>query len=467
MAEKKEDTFSANSLLVESAFSYTKIQSLTEDINQDLLALYQQPIFSDEGKITFNHLLFDSGRYQTYLLTQSVNYQFLMSVLLEPDFIIEDFCEHYYISRATLHRKITPIRQYLQKRRVNLNLTKMTLKGSESYIRSFYFHMSWHISAGNDILNQPVIKHSFAQFASWNEPWDSHLCHRQARLYLAIAQLRLEQGNSIEAFDYSLYHFPKRHRTIDHFFSTFTQTERQNHAEQNFFYYFIIYMPIYLTSKDPRIPIVEASLRQADFESVLPNYLTNYIANLIEEDIDYQDLFLFQLNFYKLLITLKLRQQSSVPITFQNNTYTQFANDHFKNKISKQLAKHFTRLSKQPRFRWIHACLPELVDSTTRLVLPYAKRENKADFVAVGIQKDPNYFLIQEITTLCETLPFVKAEMFSHVTEKHYDVIITNSVHEKGDGLEDTLLFTLQNGDFSYTKLLSLLESQHEEKAEV
>ncbi|KAF1303498.1 helix-turn-helix domain-containing protein [Enterococcus sp. JM9B] len=140
--EKKETTFFANSLLADCDFSYTKIQSLLDTINQDMLTLYNRSLFSESGKIIFDSQLFDSGSYRTYLLNKSIAYQFLLNILINPEDQLVDFCESHYLSRATIHRKMRMVKEYLSSQNVNLNLTGMTLSGSESFIRTFYFHLS-------------------------------------------------------------------------------------------------------------------------------------------------------------------------------------------------------------------------------------------------------------------------------------------------------------------------------------
>lgn len=455
--EKKETTFFANSLLADCDFSYTKIQSLLDTINQDMLTLYNRSLFSESGKIIFDSQLFDSGSYRTYLLNKSISYQFLLNILINPEDQLVDFCESHYLSRATIHRKMRMVKEYLSSQNVNLNLTGMTLSGSESFIRTFYFHLSWLATSGNDILELEYIQASFAKFEDWQETWDIKLCQIQIHLLLAISQLRLEQGYTVETTDFSDYYFPQVHPTIQSFFDHFALKENTQ-AEISFFYFQLLYLPLYLTKDDPRISIVEKNLHQLNLVDTLPGYLQTYIETVLDKTLGQEATYLLNLNFNNLFARLNLRKKSPTFSFFQNHTSSLLVSDKFYHKINRKFLKLLNRMAKQEEFLWLKNCLPELADHCTLLILPYVKRENKADYVSIGIQNDPNHFLIQEIIDFCTKFPFVKYELFSDYNQNKYDLIISNTTPSIQIFTSKTPFFSLQHGAFSYGKLLELFE---------
>jgi hypothetical protein len=67
--------------------------------------------------------------------------------------------------------------------------------------------------------------------------------------------------------------------------------------------------------------------------------------------------------------------------------------------------------------------------------------------------------LIQDVLRFCQNLPFVKIELFNSKAFSDYDLIVSNNNLAK-ETTENRQLFSLQNGNFSYANLLSILEKQ-------
>lgn len=96
------------------------------------------------------------------------------------------------------------------------------------------------------------------------------------------------------------------------------------------------------------------------------------------------------------------------------------------------------------------------------MILPYVKSEISTDLVSVGLQDDPDSFLIQDVLRFCSNIPFINIELFNANDKKTYDFIITN--HDQSLTRPKLPNFTLKNGHFTYSGLLTALEKQYQLK---
>ncbi|HJE15952.1 MAG TPA: helix-turn-helix domain-containing protein [Lapidilactobacillus dextrinicus] len=451
---------SIHSLVDRLPFSYTKIQNLLTEINLDFIICYRQPLLTNKGQIDFCETLFDVGSYQAYLLHQSTVYQFFLSMLLYPDDLLVDYCEQNDISRSTVHRKLTPLKRYLKTLNLNLNLERMCFSGSEAAIRAFYLQLFWLTNGGQDVLEFPYVQENLAATNDWSENWGANVCYQQGRLALAITLLRSKSGNFIKDNQRCKdYLFPTVASQIHSFFMALTPDTIIAKAELNYFYYSILYQPIYLSLDDPRVSLARQNLAQLDCIRQLPHSLLDCVRGLLRDDLHPHELELFWVNFYNLFATVQLWSNTPVPLILRNSIAAPRRNPKLATQIQRQLAKTLQQLTRQKKTAWLSENLLIIAQSLTYLILPFAKPTATNELLRVGIQDDPNSFLIQDVLRFCQNLPFVKIELFNSKAFSDYDLIVSNNNLAK-ETTENCQLFSLQNGNFSYANLLSLLEKQ-------
>ncbi len=459
LSENNLEYFSTRSLLKKTSFSYNKTRNFLLEINLDLIKLYQRSLFADNGQIHFQKSRFNLGQYQTFLLSHSVTYQFLLDLLIYPYDTLTDYCEQNNVSRSTIHRKLEPLRHYLKTLGIHLNINKMILTGSEIAIRAFYLQTLW-LGDSQDYLkyNTEVIEIS-AQLDRWIEPWGNQINYQRGRLALVIAYFRIKAAQLVADNDrYTDYLFPNFQPIIQQFFAQICPNDLSANAELYYFYYDQFYQPIYLSIVDQRLPLVRQNLKQLEFIKHLPLSLINCVKGMLRKDLLTSELELFQLNFYNLFANVQLWESIPASLVLRNTLAISHRNHSLLTAIQRHLVPVLKQVAKQKKTAWLAKNIESVALSCAQLVLPYVNPEISTNLVNVGLHNDPDSFLIQDVLRFCSNIPFINIELFNADRSATYDFIITNHPQPENKQLP---IFTLNNGYFSYSGLLTALEHQY------
>lgn len=463
LSENNLEYFSTHSLLKKVPFSYNKIKKLLLEINLDLLNLYQCSLFADNSQIYFQKSRFDLGHYQTFLLRHSTTYQFLLALLQYPQDTLTDYCDQNSISRSTIHRKLEPLRHYLETLGIHLNIDKMVLTGSEAAIRAFYLQTLWLGGDQDSLMTHPEIIEVLTPLDHWTEAWGNQMNYEQGRLALVIAYFRIKAHQIVGTNDrFNNFLFPTYHPSIQNFFAKICPDDTSIQAELCYFYYARFYQPIYLNPADQRLPLVRQNLKHLEFINHLPLSLINCVKYMLKDDLQAQELELFRLNFYNLFANAQLWQNIPTPLVLRNTMTTSHRNKRLITKIQRRLTTVLRQLAHQKKTVWLADNLDTIALSCAQLILPYVKSEISTDLVSVGLQDDPDSFLIQDVLRFCSNIPFINIELFNANDKKTYDFIITN--HDQSLTRPKLPNFTLKNGHFTYSGLLTALEKQYQLK---
>lgn len=327
LSENNLEYFSTHSLLKKVPFSYNKIKKLLLEINLDLLNLYQCSLFADNSQIYFQKSRFDLGHYQTFLLRHSTTYQFLLALLQYPQDTLTDYCDQNSISRSTIHRKLEPLRHYLETLGIHLNIDKMVLTGSEAAIRAFYLQTLWLGGDQDSLMTHPEIIEVLTPLDHWTEAWGNQMNYEQGRLALVIAYFRIKAHQIVGTNDrFNNFLFPTYHPSIQNFFAKICPDDTSIQAELCYFYYARFYQPIYLNPADQRLPLVRKNLKNLELINHLPLSLINCVKHMLKDDLQAQELELFRLNFYNLFANAQLWQNVPTPLVLRNTMTTSHRN---------------------------------------------------------------------------------------------------------------------------------------------
>lgn len=138
-------------------------------------------------------------QYRVFLLQQSVAWCFLDAFVQGPATDLNSFCEHFFVSRSTLLRKIAPLKNYLEHYQIRFSYTDLELIGDEYQIRLALFVLYWtgyHDSTWplTTVTYQSV--KALHQTISWT-PTDIELNQAQDRLFFGIAWQRCQTGHQL------------------------------------------------------------------------------------------------------------------------------------------------------------------------------------------------------------------------------------------------------------------------------
>lgn len=136
-------------------FSATRFKKILCDIQDDLGQFTDIKLLHNKNKLSIPEQLVQYIQYQHYLSTESVPYKLLISLLTEQDENLAAFCNRQFISRSTCFRQTKKLAEYLKEYNINLNLSNLTLSGSEMLIRIIFFNFFWFVSLGESLDSIP------------------------------------------------------------------------------------------------------------------------------------------------------------------------------------------------------------------------------------------------------------------------------------------------------------------------
>lgn len=144
--------YSISSIIKLLRFSKNTVYHLLENISVDLDTLFGYKLFDENGKIIWSKKAYDTNRYNQFLLRQSLPYNFILFVLLNPDKTLVDFCTTSFTSTSTIRRTLQPFLTFLKKFDIKINLSSMKLEGNEYEVRMLFHTILWSCSLGQGIL---------------------------------------------------------------------------------------------------------------------------------------------------------------------------------------------------------------------------------------------------------------------------------------------------------------------------
>ncbi|MGX7244630.1 helix-turn-helix domain-containing protein [Enterococcus quebecensis] len=132
-------------------YSYSRVVYLLELIQQDLTKMTgtKTEILQTNGVRYKQDISYD--RYYQYLITQSIPYQLLVSILFYPNDNLTEFCEKNYHSRTTVVRKSKLLSSYFKQFNIKMNASKLNLYGDERVIRITLYTLIWLASQGTNL----------------------------------------------------------------------------------------------------------------------------------------------------------------------------------------------------------------------------------------------------------------------------------------------------------------------------
>lgn len=137
--------------------------------------------------------------------------------------ILQTFCNRHFISRSTCFRQTKKLAEYLKEYNINLNLSNLTLSGSETLIRIIFFNFFWFVSLGESLDSNPysqeiralIYKHEGSQHKNKFD-----LGKKQASLHCLICLLRIENNHFTDIYSLSKDSFIPSETNIDFFMTS-------------------------------------------------------------------------------------------------------------------------------------------------------------------------------------------------------------------------------------------------------
>lgn len=137
-------TYTINTLSQHLDLSYQQGYNILQELFRDLTVLTKHPEKMKRKQIS---LLVDIDitvdDYHLYLLQHAIAFQFVDYIVQANHPSTDKFCRAHYISRSTLVRKTSALRNLLKRYQLKLSFSDLGFAGQESRIRLFLFAFYW------------------------------------------------------------------------------------------------------------------------------------------------------------------------------------------------------------------------------------------------------------------------------------------------------------------------------------
>ena len=448
-------------------FSATRFKKILCDIQDDLEQFTDIKLLHNKNKLSIPEQLVQYIQYQHYLSTESVPYKLLISLLTEQDENLAAFCNRQFISRSTCFRQTKKLAEYLKEYNINLNLSNLTLSGSEMLIRIIFFNFFWFVSLGESLDSIPysqevralIYKHEGSQHKNKFD-----LGKKQASLHCLICLLRIENNHFTDIYRLSRDSFIPSETNIDFFYDFFKIANlRLDILEVNSLFYLFYYWPLLTSNQDIRVPIVHHSYEQP----------SNEVKDILEEFQKHCQTFIGTLQFEKepaLLLNLYLSIgnfsmfKQKIPLT------TLFISSYIKDKypllriLTIKIEGFWKKIAQRKNYTWLKSCVSELAFLQTSLLYPYYSEIDENYKLKVGFVNVSEHLISEEILNLGKKIPFVDIELLTLPITEEYDFFIFGSPLLIPAGLDSskyTVLDFCHYSDFETDLYQRLLEVHH------
>lgn len=224
--------------------------------------------------------LFSLQHFYAYYMSRSLCVDFVLHLFNNQTDPIEKLTDRFYVSKATLYRRLAPLKLVLADFDLTLDFTngKKQLIGSEKQIRYFYFTLFWEVFRSFPYSKNLLIDFENDFFQSF---YNNHTLPIQLitvfELHFEIALHRIEQGYMMENFP--TYELPEIYFSFSSFqdvaysyFSPYSISESQIENELLALYFSIVTSTLYSKKEclnislnnipwsSYRIPIIQKSI---------------------------------------------------------------------------------------------------------------------------------------------------------------------------------------------------------------
>ncbi|MDN4552620.1 helix-turn-helix domain-containing protein [Lacticaseibacillus paracasei] len=235
-------TYTINTLSQHLDLSYQQGYNILQELFRDLTVLTKHPEKMKRKQIS---LLVDIDitvdDYHLYLLQHAIAFQFVDYIVQANHPSTDKFCRAHYISRSTLVRKTSALRNLLKRYQLKLSFSDLGFAGQESRIRLFLFAFYWIGYHGVDwpfkvLDEQKIVQEYTALPSAKKNPVDI----LEEVLFWAISRVRISGNHFVDGaapfdkiFDeYSPFQYPVYTKEMFPAYDT-----RFMKSENDFFYF--------------------------------------------------------------------------------------------------------------------------------------------------------------------------------------------------------------------------------------
>ncbi|EOH98432.1 hypothetical protein UAY_02389 [Enterococcus moraviensis ATCC BAA-383] len=452
-------------------YSYSRVVYLLELIQQDIteLAGEKTEIIHANGIHYKQTVSYDT--YYQYLITQSIPYQLLISILFYPKDNLDAFCKKNYQSRTTVVRKSKLLIRYLKQFNIKINTSQLTLYGDERVIRIALYALIWMSSQGTNLpktKERPINYEGIIETISPYFP-DSHSysAQKQITLMLDIIYLRIQSGNGlIDKVTINSY-IPLNKTRGEYCFKDWIKDTTMLEAEIQFAGYLLIATPNFFRANDDRLTSLNRYLKnQKNNATKLLEEFTNFFSEkFLVECFSWEDEPILFGNVVNILFSTAIIEKPFPTLFHMINHSSYSKNEHYY-LLFTNFKIFFQKIAKRKNFSWLKNSIDQLSDSLAALLVPLYETFQTDNIVRIALIAESNYLLVQPLSQFIEELHFVKLVAYEYSDFSNFDFIVatSSSLIPSECNLPSFVFRFSADNDAQYIRLYQAIRAVHNKK---
>ncbi|MBO0440587.1 helix-turn-helix domain-containing protein [Candidatus Enterococcus ikei] len=415
-------------------YSYSRVVYLLEQIQQDLTKMTgtKIEILQTNGVHYKQYSTYDM--YYQYLITQSVPYQLLVSILFYPDDTLNKFCEKNYHSRTTVVRKSSLLSNYFKQFGIKMNTSQLKLYGDERMIRITLYTLIWLASQGT---NLPKLSHALVNYEEVTDlinPYfpdsNSYSAHKQITLMLDIVYLRITSGNILTERTKIDPYIPTNETYAQSFFGHLIKDTNAVAAEAQFASYLLSSTPNFFREDDHRLSLLHNYLdTHINSATKLMNEFCDFFSNqFVPDDFSWAAQPILFGNIGNIIFSSVIMEKP-FPTLFRSIDHSLYSKNEYYYLLFTHFKTFFRKISKRKNFDWLKDSINQLSDTLAALLVPLYSSFQVDNVVRIAMIAESNYLLVQPLTQFINELPFVELVAYNAGEFSSFDFLLTTSAY--------------------------------------
>ncbi|MBO0473667.1 helix-turn-helix domain-containing protein [Enterococcus ureasiticus] len=413
-------------------YSYSRVVYLLELIQQDLTKMTgkKTEILQINGVHYKQNISYDT--YYQFLITQSVPYQLLISILFYPNDNLAKFCKKKYHSKTTVVRKSKLLSNYFKQFNIKMNTSQLSLDGDERVIRITLYTLIWLASRGTHL---PKIKSNSIDYKEITQiisPYFpdsySYSANKQITLILDIVYLRVRSGNVLTEKTAIDPYIPTSKTHAETFFGDLIKETKILETEAQFAAYLLIATPNFFRNNDHRLTLLNTYLdnQTNSATKLLEDFCTLFSEEIIPSDFSWEDEPILFGNVANIIFSTTIIEKN-FPTLFHLIDHSLYVKNEYYYHLLTHFKAFFQKFSKRKNFGWLKANITQLSDTLAALLVPLYGSFQTENIVRIALIAESNYLLVQPLTQFIEELPFVQLVAYKDAEFSSFDFIVATS----------------------------------------
>ncbi|WP_086312091.1 hypothetical protein A5821_003361 [Enterococcus sp. 7F3_DIV0205] len=452
-------------------YSYSRVVYLLELIQQDLTKMTGESaeILQENGVQYEQYVSYDM--YYQFLITQSVPYQLLISILFYPEDSLAEFCEKNYHSRTTVVRKSKLLSNYFKQFHIKMNTSQLKLYGDERVIRITLYTLIWLASQGTnlpEIKNNPIDYETVTKIISPYFPDSySYSAHKQIALILDIVYLRVRSGDVLTEQTVIDPYIPTSKTHAETFFGNLIKETTIWEAEAQFAAYLLISTPNFFRNNDHRLSLLKTYLEDQTNSAtkLLEEVCGLFSEEFAPEGFSWDNEPILFGNVANIIFSTTIIEKP-FPTLFHLINHSLYSKNEYYYQLFTHFKALFQKISKRKNFDWLKGNIEQLSDTLAALLVPLYESFQTDNIIRIALIAESNYLLVQPLTKFIEELPFVQLVAYKYGQFTSFDFIVATSsylIPEESHLPSFVFRFSADN-DEQYIGLYQAIKAVHNKK---